>query len=216
MGLRLDDQHPAIVDRRVPAVVRGGLADAHAQRFVRITLDRLDGDGDTDSTNNVSKDEYAIIGVVIEGALVTDVEGSSDVVLTEEQDRINEKRILDELVLAGTSYEDRKNILKIEDSRNRAIRYIGLTPKNPLFVGDPENFQKLSKFARPSARLRPSRASKGRMRFTANPGQLIREDQHSNVFKNNEVGAGINGEFPFHSIYSNMNYPSLSDRKMVF
>jgi hypothetical protein len=145
------------------------------------------------------------------------IEGSNDVKQTEEEDRVNDQRIMDEIVLTGTEWEDRKNPLKIRDQQNLAIRYYKTSVRNPLYVGDPGNFINLSKFSRPSARVRNPKGSKyyGRP-YMANPGQIVRETQYSNVFKPNEATSGIRGTFPFHSIYSNMNYPSLPDRKIVF
>ena len=145
-------------------------------------------------------------------------EGSNDVRQTEEEDRINEKRIMDEFVLQNTEWEDRNNPLKIREQLSMAIRYYDTSLKNPLYVGDPGNFMNLSKFSRPAVvekknRGRTAGAGRG---YMANPGQKEREGQYSNVFKPNEVTSGLHGAFGFHSIYSNMNDPSLPDHTFVF
>ena len=50
-------------------------------------------------------------------------EGSNDVKLSEEQDRINEKRIMHEFVLQNTEWEDRNNPLKKAALIDDAVRY---------------------------------------------------------------------------------------------
>ena len=143
------------------------------------------------------------------------VEGGDDVAQSPEDVRINERRIMDEIVMANTEWEDRKNILKIQEARNNALRYWKTRVRNPVYVGDPGNFIKISKFSRPSAHVKRKLVHRN-VSYMSNPGQRQRENQYSNVFKPNNVTAGIYGDFPFHSIYSNMNMPSINDHSFVF
>jgi len=135
--------------------------------------------------------------------------GSDDLKLTEKQDQVNEDRIMTEMVLKGTEWDDRNNKLKIEEERNFAIRMYKPSLINPVYAGDQFNYELLSDWAKPSL---PKKVPKRRaVNYEAIPTQASPPDGYKQT-----VQAARYGGYPFHSVYSNLTEPILPDNTRVY